>query len=142
MTIKAAIIFAVFVGWSWGMYHYGTLQTKLTEATAVAKQEARSEVQEAKDTVTINQEAIAHDQAIAAAPDPTPALVCVRKYAAPKPVPAAAGAPIRVAATAELPKADSPGFDPGPKLTPIGRSADADIVRLQAYIVHVCLAPR
>lgn len=139
MSIKAIFILIVVLAWSWFCYHYGTLSSKLTAATAVEKQVAHDEAQEAKDTAIINQEALDHDKAIAAAPEPTPVLVCVRKY--PDPMQTTARAASRVARAPDLPKTDHRSFDPGPALAPLGRAADADIVRLQNYITHVCLVP-
>ena len=142
MSTWTVVKLLLLAAYSWGWYHYGTLQTKLNDAHAVAKQEARQGAQQAKDTIAINQEAIDHDKAIAAAPDPTPVLLCVRKYAAPKPLSAAAPAAGGVVPAPDVPKADSGGFDPGPKLTPIGRAADADVVRWQSYVRDVCLVRR
>jgi len=41
----------------------------------------------------------------------------------------------------DLPAPDRPGFDPGPKLAPIGLEADARVTYLQTYIRDVCQAP-
>lgn len=110
----------------------------------VAQQETHNEVKAATDAQTINQEALDHAKAIAAAPDPTPALVCVRKYAAPRPLSTpTAPEPVRHD-PADSRKADQPPAtdDPGPDLVKIGQGADAQIAELQDYIKKVCLGAR
>lgn len=122
-------------------YHFGGQSCRLADATAVTKQEAHNEAKAATDAQTINQEAQTYHAATTAAPDPTPALVCVRKYTAPRPLSETATARPRDDGPTDLPAPDRPGFDPGPKLAPIGREADARVTYLQNYIARVCLAP-
>lgn len=128
-----SIVIAAGVG-----YHFGGQSCRLADVTAVAKQEAHNEAQAAKDTKTINQEASTYHAAISAPTDPTPALVCVRKYAAPRPLSETATARPAHDGPTDLPASDRPGFDPGPTLTPIGREADARVTYLQAYITDLC----
>lgn len=120
-------------------YHFGGLSCRLADVTAVTRQEARNEAQAATDTKAINQEASTYHEAVSAPADITPALVCVRKYAAPRPVSETAAARPGNDGPTDLPAPDRPGFDPGPKLTPIGKEADARVVYLQGYIAKVCL---
>jgi hypothetical protein len=121
--------------------HRGAAACVAADAAAVAKQEAHNAAQAASDTKVINQEASTYHEAVSAAPDPTPALVCVRKYSAPRPVSETATARPRNDGPTDLPTADRPGFDPGPKLAPIGQEADARVAYLQSYIRDVCQAP-
>lgn len=129
----------------WGtvayLEHRGAAACRQADTIAAAKQEAHNAAQAADDTKSINLETKAYHDALAAAPDPTPALVCVRKYAAPAAVPQAAATRSVPDGPADLPKTDRGGFDPGPRLTPIGQEADARVTELQAYIRDVCLAP-
>jgi len=118
--------------------HRGAQACLKADAAAAQKQETHNEVKAALDAQTINQEAKTYAQAVAVAPDPTPALVCVRKYQT-RPLSETATARPRNDGPTDLPKADSPGFDPGPRLTPIGREADARVAYLQNYIAQVCL---
>jgi hypothetical protein len=139
-TIAEAVA-ALFLIWGGILYleHRGAAACVQADTVAAAKQEGRNEAQAATDAKTLNQEAQTYHEAVSAAPDPSPALVCVRKYPAPRPVSATATARPRNDGPTDLPKADSPGFDPGPRLTPIGREADARVTYLEHYITDVCL---
>src|SRR5882672_4207562 len=129
--LAAEGIAALFLIWGTVLYleHRGAQVCLKADATAVQAQETANAIKAATDAQTINQEAIDHAKALAAAPDPTPALVCVRKYATPRALsapevaqPVSHGAP-------DGAKADqSPvGDDPGPDLAKIGQAADAQI---------------
>lgn len=135
------IIAGLLLVWGTVAYleHRGAAACKAADAIAVTAQEARNEAKAATDAKTLNQEAQTYHEAVSAAPDPSPALVCVRKYPAPRPVSETATARPRNDGPTDLPKADSPGFDPGPRLTPIGREADARVTYLEHYITDVCL---
>lgn len=135
------IIAGLLLVWGTVTYleHRGAAACKAANALAVTAQEARNAAKAAVDAQTINQEAQTYHEATSAAPDPTPALVCVRKYAAPRPVSETATARPRNDGPTDLPAPDRPGFDPGPRLTPIGREADARVTYLQDYIARVCL---
>lgn len=140
--IAAEVIAALFLVWGTVLYleHRGAAECVAADRAAVAKQEGRNEARAASDTQEINQEAKAYHDAITAVPDPTPALVCVRKYAAPRTLSAAEAAqPVRNGAP-DHPKTDQPpaGDDPGPDLAKIGQGADAQIVELQDYVRDVC----
>jgi hypothetical protein len=136
------VLGALFLVWGTVLYleHRGAAACVAADASAITKQEAHNAAQAASDTKEINQEASTYHEALAAPADPTPALVCVRKYAAPRPVSETATAGPRADGPAQLPKANSGSFDPGPKLTPIGQEADARVAALQDYITRVCLA--
>lgn len=138
-AIEALALVLLICGFAFWERHKGAEKCVAADAAAVQKQETHNEVKAALNAQTINQEAKTYAQAVAAAPDPTPALVCVRKYAAPRPLSETATARPRNDGPTDLPKADRQGFDPGPKLTPIGIEADARVTYLQDYIQRVCL---
>lgn len=118
--------------------HKGSTDCREADKVAVASQEAANAVTEKTDAQTLNQEAIDHAKALAAAPDPTPVLQCVRYYQAPalsKTTPAKPGSD----AAPNLPKAVGPSFDPAPSVGKIGQAADAQIIELQDFIRRVCL---
>jgi hypothetical protein len=136
--ICVIVIILICVGFAFFFEHRGAVACVNADKAAVASQETREAVKAATDAQTINQEASTHHEALTAAPDPTPALVCVRKYETrPLSSPATPEPPSHAAP--QLPKPDSAGFDPGPKLTPIGQAADAQVIELQDYIRRVCL---
>lgn len=122
--------------------HAGAAACVAGNAIAISKQEAGNAAQAADDAKTINIETQAYAQAVAAPADPTPALVCVRKYAAPRTLPSTAAAAPGGDGPAALPGTDSGGasaaFDPGPRLAPIGKAANAQVALLQDYITKVC----
>jgi hypothetical protein len=138
--IAIEVVAGLLLVWGTVMYleHRGAAQCRAADAAAVATQEAHNAAQAATDAKTLNHEASTYHEAVSAAPAPTPALVCVRKYTAPRPLSETATAKPRNDGPTDLPKADSGGFDPGPKLTPIGREADARVTYLQSYITDVC----
>lgn len=139
--IAAEVVAALFLVWGTVLYleHRGAASCVAADNAAVAKQEAHNEAQEATDAKAINQEAQTYHEALRATPDPTPALVCVRKYAAPRAVSETATARPGYDGPTDLPTPDRQGFDPGPRLTPIGLEADARVTYLQDYISRVCL---
>lgn len=126
------------IGVPWYFEHRGAKECKAADAAAVTHQEAANEAKESKATIELTEEDKTYHAAIAAPPMPSPAIECVRvannRPVLPTPTPAS-----RPDAPADLPKADSASFDPTPKLTPIGRDADARVIALQAYITNVCL---
>lgn len=138
--IAIEVIAGLCLVWGTVMYleHRGAAQCRAADAIAVASQEARNEAKAATDAKTLNQEASTYHEAVSAAPAPTPALVCVRKYAAPRPLSETATPRPRDDGPTDLSGPDRQGFDPGPKLTPIGREADARVTYLQDYISRVC----
>lgn len=139
--IAAEVIAALFLVWGTVLYleHRGAAACVAADRAAVAKQEGRNEAKAASDTQEINQEAKAYHDAITAVPDPTPALVCVRRITVAAMPPARAAQPVRDGAP-DHPKTDQPpaGDDPGPDLAKIGQAADAQIVELQDYVRDVC----
>lgn len=138
--IAVEAIAALFLVWGTVLYleHRGAQQCRAADATAVAAQEARNAVQAADDTKTINLEAKTYAQAVAAPDDPSPALVCVRKYPAPRPVSAATTPGPSHDGSADLSKAASGSFDPSPGVKTIGKEVDARVVYLEGYITDVC----
>lgn len=139
----AEVVAALFLIWGTILYleHRGAAACVKADAVAVQAQETANAVKAAVDTQTINNEAQTYVQAIAAAPDPTPALVCVRRVTLATVPSAQSPQPVSHAGT-DSPKADSPpvGDDPGPDLAKIGQAADAQITELQDYVRKVCLA--
>lgn len=138
----AEVVAALFLIWGTILYleHRGAAACVKADVIAAAKQQGRNEAKAETDAQTINQEAIDHDKAIAAAPEPTPVLLCVRKYTTSPLSSAAAPKPISDGAT-DSPTADSPatGDNPAPDLAKIGQLADAQIIELQSYVRNVCL---
>jgi hypothetical protein len=138
-ALEAILCLAAVFGIVTYLEHRGAAKYEAADKAVAVKAEAHNAAIEATDTQAINSEAIAHDKAIADAPDPTPALVCVRKYALSRAVPGnPTTAPLRDAAPA-LPAASGPSFDPGPQLAKIGQAADAQVAELQSYVHDVCL---
>lgn len=127
------------IGVPWYFEHRGAKECKAADTAAVAKQEVANEAKESKATIELTQEDKTYHAALAAPILPSPALTCVR-VANHRTVLSTTTTPSRSDAPADLPKADSASFDPTPKLTPIGRDADARVVALQAYITNVCQA--
>lgn len=138
--IEVLAVLALVGGFALYEQHRGALGCRQADLIAQAQQEGRNAARAAIDTQVINREAIDHDQAISVAPDPTPALLCVRKYAAPRTLSQAATAPSLVATPADVRAADSGGFDPSERVKKVGQTANADMTRLQAYVREVCLA--
>lgn len=140
LAIEIALGLALLVTAVLYLEHRGAEKCINADKAAVATEVTHEAVKAATDAQTINQEAKDHAKATAAAPDPTPALVCVRRYAAPKTLSTAPAAEPLGHGPADSPKADSPavGDDPGPDLAKIGQAADAQIAELQDYIKKVC----
>jgi hypothetical protein len=141
MSFKLIIYAVLFGAWSYFCYHEGGLPQKLKDATSLAKQEALAETKTASEATTINQEVQTHADAITAPPDPTPAVICVRKYAASGlPKTAATGPRVNgasdLSATADRPV--QPITDIARPAAVIGQACDAQIAEAQAYIRDVC----
>jgi hypothetical protein len=119
--------------------HKGATACINADKAAVAEQEAHNADVLKTDAQTLNQEAIDHAKALAAAPDPTPILHCVQ-YITPRAVPKAAAPEPTGHAAPDLPAAVGPSFDPAPAVAKVGQAADAQVAELQDYIKKVCLA--
>lgn len=138
-TLICVIVFILItVGFAFYFEHRGAVECKAADTAAVTKQEAHTQAQETAATVELTKEDTTYHAALAAPALPSPAIACVRvtNNRPVLPTPATASRPD---ASADLPKADSASFDPTPKLTPVGRDADAQVIALQAYITNVCL---
>lgn len=118
--------------------HKGAVSCEDHDKAAVASQVVHNATVAKTDTQIINSEAVAHAQAVAAQPDPTPILSCVQ-YLAPRPLPKATAPEPASHAAPELPKAAGPSFDPAPAVAKLGQAADAQVAELQDYITRVCL---
>ena len=137
-TLICVIAFILLAGgFAFYFEHRGAAACVAADTAAVTKQEAANEVQEAKATIEITQEDKTYHAALAAPTMPAPAIECVRAPSH-RPVLQTAPTPSRPDAPTDLSKADSGGFDPTPKLTPIGRDADARVIALQSYITQEC----
>lgn len=134
-----ALALIIVIGVPWYFEHRGAKECKAADAVAVTHQEAENADKESKATIELTEEDKTYHAALAAPAMPVPALACVRVPSS-RPVLPATPTPSRPDAPADLPKADSQSFDPSPKLTPIGKDADARVIALQAYIKNVCLA--
>jgi hypothetical protein len=140
----AALIAAFFFG-----YHLGSLAIEVKDQKAVIEQQSHEQIQAHNDASAISKEAKDYAHAVSQAinePDPAPAVVCVRKYAAPRALsPAAAPGPVPDAGGG-LPAAAGgsvqPVTDIGKPAADIGATANAQVAGLKDYITRVCLAKR
>jgi len=148
VTLKAvALLVAVLACFGAGYYLRG-LQCKVGDETAVIKQVAQNQKTLSTDQTITSEESKTYANAVAqaiSAPDPAPAVVCVRQYAAPRPLSQAAATPAAADAGDRLPTG-APGPLPGPTdiggpATASGARANAQVAGLKDYITRVCLAP-
>lgn len=138
---------ALFLIWGTVAYleHRGAAACLNADKAADTKQEGRNEAQGVQDSKTITQEAQTHADAISADPMPTPAVICVREYPAPRPLLPTTAAGSNGHGQAPLPAADyrpvlnfAGGIDIGKPAAKIGQACDAQISEAQAYITDVC----
>lgn len=126
-----------------GFYLYahrqGAASCVAADVAHVAAEQTHNAAVAATQAAAITQEAQTYVTQTALPPLPVPALKCVRIGPAPGSVPKTATAQPGGDAAAVVSVPDTAGFDPGPQLGRIGRSADAQVVELQSYIRDVCL---
>ena len=137
IEVICAVILLCGIGLA--LEHRGAQTCLNADKAAVTKQEARNEVKGELDAQTINEEAKAFKNVVAA-PDPVDVphvQLChyqasaVSSPKAPGPLPDASP-PIRGQDT-------PPPRDVGPPLVKVGQEADAQIRALQDYVSRVCL---
>lgn len=141
ILIGVIVLILAIVGFAFYFEHRGATECKQANVVAADRQETHEAVKAATDAKTINTEAQTYANTVAVAPDPTPALICVRRYTAPQALSATPAAQPLSHGAPDHPAADRPPVtdDPGPDLGKIGQAADAQITELQDYIRNVCL---
>ena len=149
MSLKAALIAAAAVLLVLSGYWVRGLQcTEHVQAQVIVNQ-GRQLQRTTADSQIVSNEGENYAKAVAAAiaaPDPAPAVVCVRRYTLP--VGPAAAARSGTDGTARLPAgADRPvqpaaagATDIGAPAALLGARANAQVAGLQDYILRVCLA--
>lgn len=133
LVVVAALFF--------GGFYVGRLSVEVKDEKAVVKQQQQEAARTTADEGINQQIEAEHEKAIQSIPDPTPVVVCVRKYVAPV-LGAAAPAAEGVNAAAAVSRTDNQPAqdDPGPDLARIGQAADAQVKELQEYVARECAA--
>jgi type II secretory pathway pseudopilin PulG len=144
IAVLAALLAAFFFG-----YYQGSLAIEVKDQKAVIKQQSQEQVQAHADATAISTEAKDYAHAVSQAinePNPAPAVVCVRKYTAPRQLSSAAAPGSVPDADGGLPAAAGgsvqPVTDISKPATVIGATANAQVAGLKDYITRVCLAKR
>lgn len=145
--VALEIIAGLLLIWGTVAYleHRGAAACLNADKAADTRQEGRNEAQGVQDSKTITQEAQTHADATSADPMPTPAVICVREYPAPRPLLPTTTPGSNGHGQAALPASDyrpvlnfAGGVDIGKPAAKIGQACDAQVAEAQAYIVDVC----
>lgn len=132
-----------------GGFYFGRQSIEVHDLKTEVKRDASNAKQTADEITTTHEEAKTYADAVAkasAAPDPAPAVMCVRRYTI---VQSSAtggvdhgGGGLPAGNPGPLPAAtESASADIGKPATEIGARANAQVAALKHYIEHVCLAP-
>jgi hypothetical protein len=131
-----------------GGFYVGRLGIEVHDDKQVIVNQAQEQKRATTNSAIISEEGKTYANAVAAAvaaPDPAPAVVCVRRYANPVQAGAAAAPRVEPDGGGGLPGGDyqpvHPITDIGGPASAIGARANAQVAGLHDYITRVCLAP-
>ena len=141
--IKYGTIIALFAGWSFLCYHFGSESYRLKDATLAAKQEAAQINKTTQEAAVIVQEGKTYESDVNLQPIPAPIVrVC---YTSPTEVSKASPAKPGSDGSPSVPAEDYRPVEPHiltvdtAPIAKIGQLADAQVKELQAYVRDVYL---